>query len=133
MATKVLIIDDDAGFIHVVGAIARQLGMEVRTLNDPLGATQVFSDYRPDVLMLDMIMPEKDGIDVLNEILSIGIPVQIVLTSGFGDTYLRLAESVAQYHGIKRVDILKKPFRRDELIELLKRLADEQRSDGDPR
>ena len=36
--------------------------------------------------MLDMIMPEKDGIDVLNEVLLTGIPVKVVLTSGFSDS-----------------------------------------------
>ena len=45
-----------------------------------------------------MIMPEKDGIDVLNEILLTGIPVKVVLTSGYSDSYLRLAEGVAKFH-----------------------------------
>jgi hypothetical protein len=36
--------------------------------------------------MLDMIIPEKDGIDLLNEILLTGIPVKIVLTSDFSDS-----------------------------------------------
>lgn len=132
MATKVLIVDDDAGFTQVVGLIAEELGMDVKSLSSPLGATEAFVDYRPDVLILDMVMPEKDGIEVLNEVLVTGIPVQIVLTSGFGDAYLRLAEMFADHHGIGRVPILKKPFRRDELIDLLKPVADAQRTDGDP-
>ena len=53
-----------------------------RSLNSSAQATETFIAYRPDVLFLDMIMPEKDGIDVLNEILLTGIPVKVVLTSG---------------------------------------------------
>jgi FixJ family two-component response regulator len=70
-------------------------------------------------VMLDMIMPERDGIDVLNEILVTGIPTRIMLTSGFGDAYLRLAVGVARFHGVDQVSVLKKPFRRRELVELL--------------
>lgn len=120
MGKKLLIIDDQAGITRVVGLIAEQLGMEFKALNNSITATETFISYKPDVLMLDMIMPEKDGIDVLNEILLTGIPARIVLTSGFSDAYLRLAEGVAKFHDTDAVSILKKPFRREELIAKLK-------------
>ncbi|HET8996027.1 MAG TPA: response regulator, partial [Acetobacteraceae bacterium] len=82
-----------------------------------------FIAYRPDVLILDMIMPEKDGIDVLNEVLLSGIPTRIVLTSGYSDAYLRLAQGVAQFHDTDQVSILKKPFRRQELVDMLQRIT----------
>ena len=74
MTKRLLIVDDQAGITKVVGLIAGQLGMEFKALNSSLNATEEFIDYRPDVLILDMIMPEKDGIDVLNEVLLSGIP-----------------------------------------------------------
>ena len=123
MPKKLLIIDDQAGITKVVGLIAEQLGMEFKALNSSAAATETFISYRPDVVMLDMIMPEKDGIDVLNEILLTGIRSRIVLTSGFSDAYLRLAEGVAKFHDTDQVTILKKPFRREELIALLKDAA----------
>ena len=123
MAKKLLVIDDQTGITKVVGLIARQLGLNTRTTNDPSQATEVFIAFKPDVLMLDMIMPEKDGIDVLNEILLTGIPVKVVLTSGFSDSYLRLAEGVAKFHANKNVSILRKPFRREELVKLLTELT----------
>ena len=125
MAKRLLIVDDQAGITKVVGLIARQLGMEFKALNSSLTATEEFIDYRPDVLILDMIMPEKDGIDVLNEVLLSGIPVRIILTSGYSDAYLRLAEGVAKFHDSGQVSILKKPFRRDELTTLLRQLTED--------
>jgi len=119
MAKKLLVIDDQTGVTKVVGLIARQLGLNTRTINDPSQATEELIAFKPDVVMLDMIMPEKDGIDVLNEILLTGIPVKVVLTSGFSDSYLRLAEGVAKFHANENVSILRKPFRREELIKLL--------------
>jgi hypothetical protein len=52
-----------------------------------------------------------------------GIPVKIVLTSGFSDSYLRLAEGVAKFHENEDVSVLRKPFRREELVTLLRDLT----------
>jgi two-component system, response regulator YcbB len=123
MPKKLLIIDDQTGITKVVGLIARQLGLEFKALNNPATATEEFIEYKPDILMLDMIMPEKDGIDVLNEILLTGIPSRIVLTSGYSDAYLRLGEGVAKFHDSGKVSLLKKPFRRAELVDLLTQLS----------
>jgi CheY-like chemotaxis protein len=123
MTKKLLIVDDQAGITKVVDMIARQLGLNARSLNSSAHATETFIAFKPDVLILDMIMPEKDGIDVLNEILLTGIPVKVVLTSGFSDAYLRLAEGVARFHDNPNVSILRKPFRREELVRLLTELT----------
>jgi len=124
MAKRLLVVDDQAGITKVVGLIASQIGLECKTLNTSVDATEEFIAYRPDVLMLDMIMPEKDGIEVLNEVLLSGIPANIILTSGYSDGYLRLAEGVARFHDNPQVTILKKPFRREELVETLRRLTE---------
>jgi two-component system response regulator MtrA len=124
MTKRLLVVDDQAGITKVVGLIASQLGLECKALNASRNATEEFVAYRPDVFMLDMIMPEKDGIDVLNEVLLSGIPSRIILTSGYSDAYLRLAEGVARFHHNPQVTVLKKPFRRDELIDTLRRLTE---------
>jgi len=123
MPKKLLVIDDQTGITKVVGLIATQLGFDARMINDPSEATEEFIAFKPDVVMIDMIMPEKDGIDVLNEILLTGIPVKVVLTSGFSESYLRLAEGVARFHANESVSILHKPFRREELVTLLTNLT----------
>jgi DNA-binding NtrC family response regulator len=125
MAKKLLVVDDQSGITKVVEMIARQLGLNARSLNNSAQATETFIAFKPDILMLDMIMPEKDGIDVLNEVLLTGLPVKVVLTSGFSDSYLRLAEGVAKFHENPNVSVLRKPFRREELIDLLTRLAED--------
>ena len=119
MAKKLLVIDDQTGITKVVEMIARQLGLDTRSLNSSAEATETFIAFKPDILMLDMIMPEKDGSDVLNEVLLTGVPVKVVLTSGFSESYLRLAEGVAKFHDTPNVSILRKPFRREELLNLL--------------
>jgi CheY-like chemotaxis protein len=124
MSKKLLIVDDQTGITKAVGLIAGQLGLEFKAVNHSATATETFISFKPDVLMLDMIMPEKDGIDILNEVLLTGIPARIVLTSGFSDGYLRLAKGVAKFHDFDDVSILRKPFRRGELIALLAQIAE---------
>ncbi|MFL5254135.1 MAG: response regulator [Rhodopila sp.] len=119
MSSKVMMIDDEAGIAKVVGMTARKLGCDFRSVTRPEEAVESFLDFQPEVVFLDMIMPGKDGIDVLNEILTIGQPTKIVLVSGYGDGYLNLAEGLGAFHGSARFPILKKPFRNAELVQLL--------------
>ena len=123
MAKKLLVIDDEPGITKVVEMVAQQIGLNVRSVNSSAQATEAFIAFKPDVLMLDMIMPEKDGIDVLTEILLTGIPVKVVLTSGFGESFLRLAAGVSRFHDNPNVSVLRKPFRRAELTTLLTDLS----------
>jgi CheY-like chemotaxis protein len=119
VAERILIIDDDVDTTEVVGLIASELGMECKAGDTSLTATEVFIAYQPDVVILDIVMPGKDGIDVLNDIMNTGIPTRIVLTSGLSEGYLRLGESIARFHGVERVRVLRKPFRHNELVESL--------------
>src|ERR1700733_12526593 len=58
---RLLVVDDQVSLTKIVGTIAASMGLDVRVVNDPLEALDAFLEYRPDVLLLDMIMPEKDG------------------------------------------------------------------------
>src|SRR5690349_19799704 len=57
---KLLVVNDQPGITTVVSLIAQQLGIDCMVLNSSAKATETFIEYRPDILMLDMIMPEKD-------------------------------------------------------------------------
>jgi CheY-like chemotaxis protein len=66
MKRKVLIIDDEPGFTKIVKlTLEAQKKYEVREVNNPNRALQDARDYSPDVIILDVIMPELDGGDVL--------------------------------------------------------------------
>jgi CheY-like chemotaxis protein len=119
MPRKLLMVDDQTGITRTVGQIAQRLGLEFKAVHDPRLAVAEFIDYQPDIVILDMVMPELDGIDVLNDIILTGQPARIALSSGYGDAYLALAAGVAHYHGIETPAMLRKPFRRSELEDFL--------------
>lgn len=116
---KLLIVDDHTGVSGVIRATAETLGFECRTVSHPQEALAAFQSFQPDVLLLDMMMPEKDGIDVLEEILRTDIDTKFILISGYGDGFLRLGERLVRSVRNVPVSFLKKPFRRDELVAAL--------------
>jgi two-component system, OmpR family, response regulator ResD len=119
MTQKLLVVDDQAGINAIVGRVAAAMGLEMIALRDPVKAIETFIDFAPDVVLLDMVMPEKDGIELLDEMMLTGRPTKFIIMSGYGDAYLRLAQGVAAFHGTGKPAVLRKPFRREELEELL--------------
>lgn len=119
MARKLLVVDDMPRITELVCKVARSLNFEARAVNRPKEATDVFLEFQPDIVALDMLMPEMDGIDLLHEILTINPSVRLVLISGYGESFLRLAASAARFHGATHVATLSKPLRAERLAELL--------------
>ena len=67
--TKILIVDDDAKLSHLVAIIlSRAGGHEVREENRSFAAVHTAREFRPDLIVLDVDMPGKDGADVCQEL-----------------------------------------------------------------
>ncbi len=123
MGKRLLIVDADAGLTRVVALTAEWLGLTTLQVNDPMRAIDVFIDFQPEAVMIDLLMPEKDGIDLLDEIMLTGLPTRVIQTSGNGEELLPLAQDVLAFHGAQAAVLLQKPFRRAELVAALTRLT----------
>lgn len=119
MNKKLLVIDDQDSITKIITRIAGALGYETRAVNDPAAAFDAFDTFQPDVLIIDLVMPEVDGIDILHKILALGTAARIIIMSGHGQAYLRLAREVAVFHEHPGITTLAKPFRRADLIAAL--------------
>jgi two-component system response regulator MtrA len=112
LATKgrVLVVDDDASLAEMLGIVLRQEGFESRVIDRGDQAVEAFREYRPDVVLLDLMLPGRDGIDVCKEIRAeSGVP--IVMLTAKGDTVDVVVglESGAD-------DYVVKPFKPKELV-----------------
>jgi CheY-like chemotaxis protein len=125
MPRRLLVIDDQPGINAAITRVATGMGFETAAVRKPTEATDVFLSFSPHIVLLDMVMPEKDGIDLLDEMLLTGRPTRFILMSGYGDAYLRLAQGVAAFHGAEPPVVLRKPFRRDDLMTLLRSVLGE--------
>lgn len=119
MTRKLLVVDDDKSITQIIGRIANGLGYEVIAINDPAEALDALVVHQPDVLMIDMVMPEFDGIDILREVAALASKVKIVVMSGYGVGYLRLAKAVAAFDAQPDITELAKPFRRADIVAVL--------------
>lgn len=122
MPGRLLVVDDDVRLTRIVALTASRLDIQTRQVNDPARALDTFVEFKPDVVMLDVFMPEVDGIDVLHEILLTGVPTRVVLMSGSDEELLAVAAEAARFHGADNAVVLTKPFRRADLVEVLQRL-----------
>jgi two-component system response regulator MtrA len=112
LATKgrVLVVDDDAALAEMLTIVLRQEGFDSRMVTRGDEALDEFRAYKPDVVLLDVMLPGKDGIDVCKEIRSeSGVP--IVMLTAKGDTVDVVVglESGAD-------DYVVKPFKPKELV-----------------
>ncbi len=107
---RVLVVDDDAALAEMLTIVLRQEGFDSRMCTRGDLALQEFRDYRPDVVLLDLMLPGRDGIDVCKEIRAeSGVP--IVMLTAKGDTVDVVVglESGAD-------DYVVKPFKPKELV-----------------
>jgi CheY-like chemotaxis protein len=67
---KVLIVDDTADARDILARLLRRHGLSALTAADGPSALSVIADQRPDLVILDFMMPEMDGIEVLRKLRS---------------------------------------------------------------
>jgi two-component system response regulator ResD len=119
MARRLLVIDDEEWITEAIKRVADSLQFETRTITDPRRAADAFFEFEPDVVLLDLHMPERDGLYVLNDLLTASNTTNVIIISGGGEDALKLGDAVVKLHDAKRVTFLPKPFKRAELIKRL--------------
>lgn len=114
MSGRILIVDDEPANILLLESILEDTAGEIRGLNDSRLVEQVFAEFEPDIVLLDLHMPDPDGLEILRRLRSarssLGFLPVIVLT---GDTG-KVARNSALILGAD--DFLTKPLDHDEVV-----------------
>ena len=107
---RVLVVDDDAALAEMLTIVLRNEGFDSRVCAVGDRALADFRDYRPDVVLLDLMLPGKDGIDVCKEIRAeSGVPiVMLTAKSDTIDVVVGLESGADDY--------VVKPFKPKELV-----------------
>lgn len=113
---RVLVVDDDAALRHLLEYGLGRAGFAVRSVPDGQGALLVLRDYNPDLVVLDVMLPELDGIALLPEIRRLTTVPVVMLTAR-----TELTEKLAGFSA-GADDYVGKPFDLDELIARLRTL-----------
>ncbi|MDG6773819.1 EAL domain-containing protein [Thiomicrorhabdus sp. ZW0627] len=125
MEIKILTVDDEIDVSGVIESTADLMDVEADSLSNPndLDDTDV-NQY--SLIFLDLMMPEKDGIEVLRELSERSFSGYVVLMSGMDNAILNTARELATEHNLKVLDHLNKPFRVDDIEQIISRAQDLQ-------
>lgn len=107
---KILLVDDEIAITSNLAPFLERAGFEVRTAGDGLAALNIISDYAPDLVVLDVLMPRMDGREVLRRLRQAGNWTPVLLLTQVGEAAER---AMALEEGAD--DYLNKPFDPHEL------------------
>ena len=123
-AKYVLIVDDDPDLVETVSMILESKGYEVGKAYDGIEGEEAIKKRRPDVLVLDVMMPRKNGYQLCKELkanpATKGIPV--VLLTAVGEAVPTTTYSHAEGMAVEAEDFIPKPVDAATLVEAVERL-----------
>lgn len=115
----ILIADDEPTVANTVGMILEHAGYRTIVTHDGNDAARLIRELSPDAVLLDVILPGIDGIEVAIQVCRTTPNCKVVLFSGRPDAADLLAEARARGYNF---EILPKPTRPQELVEKMRQL-----------
>jgi DNA-binding response OmpR family regulator len=124
----VLVVDDDPGIRDMVRDWLAPSGYNLLYAKSGKEGTKIFRRQRVDLVLLDVFMPDRDGIEVLMELKRIATSPKVVMMSGGG--VMKLEQVLKLAGKLGATDTLPKPFTPAELTETVHRLIGNGNSAG---
>jgi len=116
---KIYIVDDDEQQAKLMQAMAKTIQLETEIYTSSIEFLKA-SVTAHDIVILDLQMPEKDGIEIMRELASLNIKPHFILVSGFDERVLHSAKQLAESKQLNVITTLSKPFKAKVFIELIK-------------
>ena len=110
MTSTILVVDDDPAIAEMIGIVLASEGFEAAFCPDGEHAVEVFTETNPDLVLLDLMLPGKDGIEVCREIRRLADTPVVMLTAR--------TDTVDVVRGLEAGadDYMVKPFKPQELV-----------------
>lgn len=121
ISKKILVVDDNPDALHTAEEILKKAKYEVITLSTPRFALKVLKEERPDVVVLDIIMPHMDGYALCQEIRKLygdKIPVLLCTAQSYEQDLVQSA-----YKDFGANDYILKPIKPEEFLQKIKTLV----------
>ncbi len=112
---RLLVIDDEPEFRQFVRRVAEGLEFEVQDVGNGHGFKKIYQKFDPSVIVLDIVMPEVDGIELVQWLGDQGCLARILLISGYNPLYPKTARVLAEAKGLVSLTTMSKPLKLEEL------------------
>jgi len=119
---KIFLLDDDELIITMLTRVLKGEGYEVRSALTVRDIVNKIRSWAPDLVLLDIRLPERNGIEVLEDLVKQGVPSQVVMLTA-DDT----AESAVKAMKLGAVDYLTKPFNVEEVKIVIRNILEKGR------
>ncbi|GAC1632347.1 MAG: EAL domain-containing response regulator [Nevskia sp.] len=116
---RLLVLDDDAMVAGVAVAMVEAIGGQGRVVTRTTELLKAIEEWQPTHIAVDLVMPDIDGVEVMNLLARRRCPARIIICSGMGGTVLEAAMRAAAGNGLDVAGVLPKPFSMRELKALL--------------
>lgn len=120
---RLLVVDDEPGITRVIEAAARQLGFEVLAINDTDQFEKALGQIKPTIILLDISMPSRDGLELIAHLAKMSYAGKVAVMSGSDPRYIQMSSAIAKTRGLMVAGTLAKPFRKQQVTDLLTGLA----------
>lgn len=114
-----IVVDDEREMGEYVSDIAESVGFETSIARSVTEFRKIADSHEPEVVVLGLVMPDIDGIELIRELHEKNSEASIILISGFDSAYIKLAAKIARARGLRLIGHLGKPFRSEEMKSLL--------------
>ena len=105
-----LVIDDDEPILKLISAVGENCGLTVEATSVPREFLSRLESDEPDIVVLDLVMPKFDGIEVLKRMNDDQVKSKVVLISGADADLLDRAGKLAEAWGLDILDVFTKPL-----------------------
>ncbi len=116
-----LIVDDEMRVCKLIAGIGDGMGYDSRVLSDPVEFKAIFNETRPSVVVMDIVMPQVDGVELVMWLADQDKQPPVILISAYGDTYLQTLDKLGKAKGSNVFASVAKPFDVEELEDVLER------------
>ncbi|MBK8173786.1 MAG: response regulator [Rhodospirillales bacterium] len=126
-----MIVDDEPRFAAFVERVAQPLDFDVDVTNHGREFKLAYKRRRPDVVVIDMVMPDIDGNELILWLVEQKCDADIIIITGYHPDYALNARLLAEFKGLRSVSTLSKPVSVSRLREALLNPGREFESDMD--
>lgn len=127
MAQRIVVIDDDKDYVLAIEKLLEAAGYSVSTAANSAEAEKLLNSELPDLILLDVIMPGKDGFALAEELAKDEkfAAVPVVLVTSIADSSGRMMHAFEKDKGCTAVDVLSKLDAPERLVEVIQKALKE--------
>lgn len=107
---RLLIVDDEPDFADFVGRVGRQMGYEARVTSSARDFQEAYEAFNPTVIVMDVVMPEMDGVELIGWLAGHGCQAKVIVVSGYNPHYMDWTRHLGGARGLGTVESYPKPI-----------------------